>query len=133
MAANNEPMEWDEIRREFEAMNAIVCVPKNMEKYPKGYIADEEKSVRWNREFVEQENEKYRIEAARLNTLKNKARDAVMRHIYERIQFEVGHNLSLGKAQAIYEMAYERGHAYGFHEVENYLHELIDFASTLLA
>ena len=133
MATKKEPMGWEDIRMDFEKMNAMKCVPAGMRKYPTGYIADEDESVRWNREFVERENEKYRKEVARLNTLKNKARDAMMQNIYERIQFEVGHNLSLGKAQAIYEMAYERGHAYGFQEVENYLHELIDFASTLLA
>lgn len=128
-----DPMSWDEIRREFEAMNAMVCVPKNMEKYPKGYIADEEKSVRWNREFVERENEKYRLEVSRLNTVKNKARDALKEHIYERIQFEVGHDLSREKARLIYGMAYERGRSYGSYEVEKSIHELIELATMLLA
>lgn len=128
-----EPMSWDEIRTAFDAMNKMVCVPTGMTKYRTGYVADEEKSVRWNREFVERENEKYRLEVSKLNTVKNKARDALKEHIYERIQFEVGHDLSREKARLIYEMAYERGRSYGFYEVEKSIHELIELATMLLA
>ena len=111
----------------------MVCVPKGMSKLRADYIADEEKSVRWNREFVEQENKKYRDEVARLNTMKNKARDSMKEHIYERIQFEVGHQLSRKKAEAILKTAYERCRSYGYCELESNLYELIELASTLLA
>lgn len=133
MKKTTEPMSWDEIRAEFVTMNAMVCVPTGLTKYPTGYIVDEEKSVRWNREYVEQNNEKYRLEVSRLNTVKNKARDALKEHIYERIQFEVGHDLSREKARLIYEMAYERGRSYGFYELEKSIHELIELATMLLA
>ena len=40
---------WREIQDEFETMQRMSCVPKNIHKVPTGYIFDEEKSVKWNR------------------------------------------------------------------------------------
>ena len=65
--------------------------------------------------------------------LKIKARDSMKEHIYERIQFEVGHQLSRKKAEAILKTAYERCRSYGYCELESNLYELIELASTLLA
>lgn len=47
---------WREIQDEFETMQRMSCVPKNIHKVPTGYIFDEEKSVKWNREQVDANN-----------------------------------------------------------------------------
>ena len=98
---------WREIQDEFETMQRMSCVPKNIHKVPTGYIFDEEKSVKWNREQVDAE-------------------------IYTAIRQEVGHNLSRKKAIVIWNLAYDWGHSGGIMEICNYLDELMELAEKLL-
>lgn len=125
-------MSWEEIQHEFETMNAMSCRPVGLSKVSANHIFDEDQSVKWNREQVEVNNKEYQNEVARLNTAKNKARDSVVELILDKIQSEVGHKLSRKKAQAIWSMAYEEGHSFGFYGIINHLSELIDLADTLL-
>lgn len=123
---------WRNIQDEFETMQKISCVPKNIRKLPTNYIFDEDQSVKWNREQVERNNAEYLKEVARLNTLRNKERDRIQGEIYATICREVGHNLSLKKAMAIWNLAYNLGHSGGIEEVCNYLYELMELAEKLL-
>ncbi len=123
---------WAEIQCEFEAMQRMSCIPKDIRKVPAGYIFDEEKSVKWNREQVDENNARYLVEVARLNTLRNKERDRIYEEIYSAIQQEVGHNLSRKKAIALWNCASEWGHSYGIHAICNYLDDLIELACKLL-
>ena len=63
---------------------------------------------------------------------KNKRRDAIYEKIYKAIQDEVGHGLTRKKAVVLWNLAYERGHAYGIKEVKSYLDELMELAALLL-
>lgn len=45
---------------------------------------------------------------------------------------EVGHRISRKKAQAIWDYAYEKGHAFGFTSIQSELSDIIDLADTLL-
>ena len=92
--------DWQTIRTEFEAMERMSCVPAGIRKVRADHIFDEERSVRWNREMVEKNNADYQAEVARLNTEKNKRRDAILEDIYRLIQEDVGHDLSRVKASA---------------------------------
>ena len=83
--------DWQTIRTEFEAMERMSCVPAGIRKVRADHIFDEERSVRWNREMVEKNNADYQAEVARLNTEKNKRRDAILENIYRLIQEDVGH------------------------------------------
>lgn len=65
-------MDWDDIQREFDRVNEMSCKPVGLQKYKVGHIFDENMSVKWNREKLEEENKKYNDEVARLNTEKNK-------------------------------------------------------------
>lgn len=65
-------MDWDDIQREFDRVNAMSCKPVGMQKYKAGHIFDENMSVKWNRDKLAEENKKFQDEVARLNTLKNK-------------------------------------------------------------
>ena len=112
---------WQTISTEFEATERMSCVPAGIKKVRADHIFDEEKSVRWNREMAEKNNADYQAEVARLNTEKNKRRDAILEDIYRLIQEDVGHNLSRAKAQRLWAYAWEHGHANGFSEVYYYL------------
>ena len=65
-------MDWDDIQREFDRVNEMSCKPVGLQKYKVGHIFDENMSVKWNQEKLEEENKKYNDEVARLNTEKNK-------------------------------------------------------------
>lgn len=123
---------WYEIQNEFDIMQRMSCVPKDIRKVPSNHIFDEEKSVKWNREQVDRNNTAYIKEVARLNTLRNKERDRIYEEIYTAIRQEVGHNLSRKKAIVIWNLAYEWGHSSGIGEICCYLDELIGLADELL-
>lgn len=123
--------DWEEIEREFVDMSRMSCKP-NFTKLPKGWITDENQSVKWNREQVELNNRNYQKAVADLNTKKNKARDDVLNDIYKRIQYQVGYNLSLNSAIKIWNYAYENGHGYGMREIKCYLDEIVDLVSDIL-
>lgn len=123
---------WDEIQEDFDRMQRMSCVPVDIKKVPENYVFDEDRSVKWNKEQVAINNQKYKEEVAKLNTLKNKARDSVHEDIYKHIQSEVGHDLSRDKAIAIFQYAYEQGHANGITEVKHYLDEIMEVVKKVL-
>lgn len=122
---------WDEIQREFEAMQKMSCKP-NFSKLPKDWVTDENQSVRWNREQVALNNQNYDREVARLNTEKNKARNSIMADIYLLIQDEVGCGLDKESAKEIWAYAYDKGHSYGIREIKIHLDEIIELVSGIL-
>lgn len=83
--------------------------------FPLNYVFDEEKSVRWNREEGE------RRAAARKqveNEYKKKDADCwqeAVNAIRAFIQDEYGFSEKI--AELVYDWAYHKGHAYGYHEV----------------
>lgn len=125
--------EWTEIQREFEAMQSLSCVPQNISKVSQQHIFDEDKSVRWNKERVQSNNDEYQKEVARLNTKKNKLRDSIYDDIFYSIRCEVGHNLSTEKAREIWEYAYAQGNSYGIREILNQLQSLMELVDSLLS
>lgn len=127
------PKEWYEIQDEYDEMQRMSCVPAGIQKVRADHIFDEDKSVKWNREQVTKNNRKYQQEVARLNTEKNKRRDAIHEDIYRAIQKEVGHGLSRKKAMALWFCAYDKGHAFGIREIKCCLDELMELAITLLS
>lgn len=124
--------DWDEIQSDYEQMETMSCVPSLLKKVPTNYIFDEDQSVKWNRQKVEENNVAYMKEVARLNTLKNKKRDEILEDIYRTIQFEVGHNLSRKKAICLWCYAWEEGHSWGIATVRNHLERIIEIADILL-
>lgn len=128
----NKTKSWNEIQEDFDRMQRMSCVPVDIKKVPENYVFDEDQSVKWNKEQVEINNRKYKEEVARLNTLKNKARDSVHEDIFKNIQREVGQDLSRDKASAIWRYAYDQGHAYGISEIKIYLDEIIEVVKKVL-
>ena len=101
-------MEWSKIQSEYKRVKGMPCKPARLQKYKAGHIFDENMSVKWNREKVEEENKKYQDEVARLNTAKIKSFSDANELIYQKIQNDVGHGLSRESAKKIFEYVYER-------------------------
>lgn len=125
-------MDWDDIQREFDQVNEMSCKPVGLQKYKAGHIFDEDMSVKWNRDKLEEENKKFKDEVSRLNTAKNKALLAVHELVYQKIQDDVGHNLSRSAAEKIFNYAYDDKHTYGFYAVRQELESLIELVSEIL-
>ncbi len=124
--------QWIDIQSEYDTMEKMSCVPVGIKRVNANHVFDENQSVKWNREQVEANNLRYQQEVARLNTEKNKRRDAIHEKIYKAIQDEVGHGLSRKKALLLWNYAYEKGHSCGIREVKGYLDELMELATNLL-
>lgn len=92
---------WDKAIENYEKACRMSCKP-DFQRLPKDYITDEDKSVKWNREQVEENHDTYDKEVARLNTEKNKERDKVMQDVYLKIQQELP-GLTLKKAKVLFE------------------------------
>lgn len=122
---------WDELREEVDKWQSMSCRP-DFRKVPGNYIFDEDKSVKWNREQVEQNHRAYDEAVKALNRLKNEAGNAFHNHVYDKICDEVGHDLTREKAIKIYDYAYRESHAYGFSEIQSTLQELCELVSDIL-
>lgn len=116
---------WDEIQSDYERMQGKSCVPAVIRKVAQNHVFDENQSVKWNRDKVAENNAAYQAEVARLNTAKNKARDAIHEDIYRAIQSEVGHGLTRDGARKLWEYAYDKGHAHGSYAIISYLEDLL--------
>lgn len=127
-----ETMDWDDIQREFDRVNAMSCKPVGMQKYKAGHIFDENMSVKWNRDKLAEENKKFQDEVARLNTLKNKSFLAVHELVYQKIQEDIGHDLPRAAAEKIFSYAYESRHVHGFYDARCELERLVELVSEIL-
>lgn len=127
-----ETMDWDDIQREFDRVNAMSCKPAGMQKYKEGHIFDENMSVKWNRDKLAEENKKFQDEVARLNTLKNKGFLAVHELVYQKIQEDIGHDLPRAAAEKIFSYAYESRRVHGFYDARCELERLVELVSEIL-
>ena len=122
---------WEEIESAYYHMNNMSCKP-SFTKLPKGWVTDENQSVKWNREQVELNNSNYQKAVKELNIKKNNARDAIYEDIYKKIQDEVGHGISRQSAIKIWTYAYAEGHSCGWVNIRIYLDEIIELVSDIL-
>jgi hypothetical protein len=123
---------WIDIGQKFEAMANMGCKPCGFKRVPSNFVFDEDKSVKWNKEQAQKNNDDYDNEVKRLNQEKMKRRDEIYEEIYKIIQEEVGFEISEKKAAKIWEYAYDRGHSAGWYEIIVNLEEIEEFAKFVL-
>lgn len=103
--------------------------PLGIHKYREGYIIDEEKSVRWNREEVQRRNNAYNNEYDRLKYVRNHSLFVAIDTI--KCQYILNNlNLPISEiADKIWSKSYENGHSGGASEIFNYIDEYIEFVN----
>lgn len=91
-------------------------------RYTTNYVKDENKSVKWNREFVEKENAKYDAEAKRLKELAISTRSSIINKYLSTLS----DTLNEAQLNCIYNYAYNDKHSYGYWDVFVCCEELVD-------
>lgn len=137
---------WKPIINWGEKIDRMPSIPdkEKFAKYKEGYVFDEDKSVKWNREEVERRNKEYKEEQNRLikehkdewdsmiNTVKFLIAEE-LKSILPGAKAELIHPDNLKKkADLIFTKAWERSHSYGMHEVLTEVEELVDFISDFM-
>lgn len=97
--------------------------PEYIKKIPSNHIEDEEKSVKWNREFVEENNKKYLESVSDLQRIRSLEMNRVKKEIEGYIQKKT--KTSKEAAKYIFDFAYLEGHSEGISSVCNWIDKLI--------
>ncbi len=99
-------------------------------------VIDEEKSVRWNREEVERRRQEW---IAKRNALLRRRENAVgvvqndiILQIKKELEEETGKTVDKVVATLLWNKAYERGHAEGFHEIYAAIEDYEDLIISVL-
>lgn len=121
---------WNEIASQLIVWQNMTCKP-SVNKLPSGYIENEDMSVKWNREFVEQNNHQYAEELKKLNREKNKIFHNICGNCYALIRYELNNRISFEDAQKIWNYADEKSHPYGIYDVINTLIEVMELIKSL--
>ena len=98
--------------------------------YKPGHIFDEDKSVRWNREKLDEENAKYKQEQAEYHAAVQEGEDRFQNDILAYIESE--YKLNNAQAKIIFSMAYQYGHSSGFYDVLTQAQTFSEFANNII-
>ena len=98
--------------------------PEYIRKLTSNHIEDEEKSVNWNKEFVEENNKKYLEAVSEAQRKRSLEINRVQKEIEKYIQKET--KTSKEAAKYIFDFAYSQGHSEGISSVCNWIEELIE-------
>jgi hypothetical protein len=123
---------WADIWQKYEAMENMGRKPYGFKRVPSNFVFDEDKSVKWNKEQAQKNNDDYDNEVKRLNQEKMKRRDEIYAEIYKAIQEEVGFGISEKKAAKIWGYAYDKGHSAGWYEIMVNLKEIEELVKFVL-
>ena len=104
---------WEKARLKYDAYTNFSCKPITKKLRP-DHVEDEDKSVKWNRQFVEDNNKKHAEEVAELNRKKNalliEARDMVKYMICDELDWK----LTDDDVDRLFNRWYEHYHSDGF-------------------
>lgn len=118
---------YDELKKlyeEYKAARNMPTTPAGGKKLPANHIEDENKSVKWNREFVKANNDLFLGAVAEMQRRRSLAMNKVQAEVEKFIMEYAG----VGKkgAQKIFEFAYDRGHSEGIYYVFDWIETLVD-------
>ena len=113
------------------------CKPVGMSLVEEGYVFDEDKSVKWNREQVSKHNQKYQDEVKRLNQAKIKAREetyvAFYKDIADALNRAIGEKEKVTTEQAKVVWEYLEGYLTDPYDIEGPLYDLINMIADFVA
>lgn len=110
---------------EYEKLSTDAYHKKREQRYDSTYVFDENQSVKWNREKVEEENEKLKQSALEAD---KKAAD-FYKEIGLKMQDEIMENYGF-PAEIVakaFSKAYQESHSYGYAEVLSTFSEILDY------
>lgn len=98
--------------------------PATIKKLPTHHIEDENQSVKWNREFVEQNNKNFQKTVSELQ----RKRNLEMNRVQKEIEKYISKESKTGEkgAKAIFNLAYQEGHSSGLYDVVIWIEQLIE-------
>lgn len=114
----------EELFEDYKKACELPTKPSSIKRLPANHIEDENKSVKWNKEFVEKNNKKY-LETISENQINrslamNQAQDQIVNYIRRELK------ISVNAAKRVLEYAIQEGHSSGIHEVYCITSELVD-------
>lgn len=95
--------------------------------YQPDSVIDEEKSIKWNREYITEANTKYYAESKRLKELKQTA----LTNIINKYLSTLSDTLNEAQLNCIYNYAYSDKHSYGYWDVFVFCEELVDLIESV--
>lgn len=117
----------DELKKLYEEYKSacnMPTTPAGGKKLPENHIEDENKSVKWNREFVKANNDLYLATVSEMRRRRSLAMNKVQAEV-EKFIMEYA-EVSQKGAQKIFEFAYDRGHSDGIYSVFEWIETLVD-------
>lgn len=115
----------EDVRADFNKITkfSLTPDPNVFSKYPKGYILDENQSVKWNIEEVNRQNELYRLEKERLRDVYHEVENAA--HATARTYIIQETQMNPKQASILWNFVYDKYHSYIGDLLDN-LDEYID-------
>lgn len=120
-----EPESWDAAWNDLDRAFDLSCQPA-AKRVPKGYVFDEDKSVRRNAEQVESHNAAIQKEVSEKQKARSLAINQATDGIIALIADEFYGKINNEQAKVIWNFAYDRGHSGGKYEIEAQLQQLMD-------
>lgn len=120
-----EPESWDAAWNDLDRAFDLSCKPA-AKRVPKGYVFDEDKSVRWNAEQVESHNAAIKKEVSEKQKARSLAINQATDGIIALIADEFYGKINNEQAKVIWNIAYDRGHSGGKYEIEAQLQQFMD-------
>lgn len=118
--------DWREARIRFERYYGFDCKP-TMKRLKADHIEDEDKSVKWNRQFIEDNHQKYDEAVKDLNRKKNTLRQEAENFVKYMIGYELDWKLSDDDIDRYYNCWYERYHDDGLYSMMSSIESECDF------
>lgn len=107
-----------------------VQYPSKTDNMKDGFITDDERSVKWNREQVELAKQQYKDQQNKYKDEENRLHNLFTKDVIDYIvNF---HNYKPDAARFIFEKAYEEGHSFGYSSVLDELEYILDIISGFL-
>ena len=93
------------------------------------HIQDEDKSVKWNKVFVEEHNAKLKEQERAYKEANGVKYEERYQDSIDALAYE--YSLSIEEAKRVYSFLYERHHSYGLHEMFNSADEVVDLITDI--